>query len=188
MKTSILALALGMIVLAADPPKPTLVWTQEPDGFMGIPFKSSKADADAVLSSRNEKFDRCAPSSSGGTVCGGISLNIGTSSISLIFKFTDEKFAQALAGFSPSDFETLRDVFIQRYGVAHETTNDIVQTAGGSKYQNLTLQWKGKSVDIFLAKYAETLTSGVFTVTTHSLSEAQSKAKDEAKSKAADKL
>jgi hypothetical protein len=203
-KISIFALVLALPIFAADPPnkQPTkaapkaeapakpLTWTQEPDSFMGIAFNSSKAEATSLLSSRNEKFSGCISllGAVGGVACEGVSLKLGSSSIAVTFEFMEDKFAQVISSFPSSDFETVQDVFVQRYGIPQVSTDDTVQTAGGSKYQNHTLEWHGKTLNIILEKYVSKVTEGGFVMTLHSLSEAESKAKEDAKKKAADKL
>lgn len=158
------------------------IWTQEPDGFKGLPFDSSQADAGSKLDTRGLG---CLRLDTDTVSCHITDTDIGSVGTNTRFTFRNGRFVGAGGEFDSSNFETLRDIFIERYGRPHDYQRQTVRNGAGGVFQNETLTWVGKTVTVVLMKYGSTVIEGIFAVSLKSYTAEQVGRDDAAKKKAA---
>jgi hypothetical protein len=82
----------------------------------------------------------------------------------LSLNFVDGKFARVSITFDPKDFETIREVFVKRYGKPMASITQEVGTARGVKLANPVLTWQGTRIAIVLSKYGNTIIQGLASI------------------------
>jgi hypothetical protein len=155
------------------------VWSQEPDGFRGLPFGSSRASAGSSIKHcfTHEGKVLCAAHKDEEWI-GPVSVNIG-------YTFIGDGLVKAFGIFESHDFEALRDIFVERYGQPHHD-NTAAKNFFGNVVLNRTLNWEGKRALVTLIKYSPSDMTGSFDVSLNRTE--QAKREESAKRKAADSL
>jgi hypothetical protein len=86
-----------------------------------------------------------------------------------------ETLSTVFISFQSKDYETLKDIFIERYGKPTSSRLDPYQTQGGAKSTNETLMWKGPHSSINLSRYGNRITEGTALLGTNAGLEALSR-------------
>lgn len=141
--------ALSFAANAADPP----AWLKEPKDFGGLPFGASekevasklKLDA-AVACLLIEEQRSCIHH---GT--------IGDVKVMEIYQFEDDRLVQVHISFKPPQFQSLRDLFVERYGDPTETWTEPFETVGGGSATNEILEWRGDRMILQMEKFGPSL-------------------------------
>lgn len=167
------AFVLTLNASAAEP------WSQEPKMFRGIAFGSSLAETKSILGRYNSQPAAC---DSGQCFQ---RFYIGDIETSQWFTFRDDKLVKVRLSFPSDSFNTLRDIFIERYGEPTEHRTEEVKTKGGGSYADEILVWLGNSVEVNIRRYSNSINDGGALVADRAWLEAEKKAEDEAKKKAA---
>jgi hypothetical protein len=128
--------------------------------------------------------DLCLPLDTDTAFCQVRESDIGSVGTNSHFFFQNDKFVSANGEFDSAEFETIRDIFVQRYGQPHNFQRQVVRNNAGGIFQNETITWVGKKVTIFFTKYGTTVTHGAFDVSLNSYN-AESERRDNAKKKKA---
>lgn len=199
------ALLAPIAAFAAEP------WTREPKDFRGVPFGASRAEARAALDPghspdiaqrltctdgllKDAKFMRQLSPSLRETMereerergtCSVMVAEIGPVMTKQTFTFHDDRFVQVELTFSSARFETLRDIFVERYGPPVSETTETVKTKAGASFENTVLLWTGEKVDVELRRYGGTIDSGAALVADRTWLDAEAKRRDAEKKKAA---
>lgn len=121
-------------------------WPQEPSNFRGVPFGATQRDARRAL---HLSVLDCS-----GVRCSDVRFMLGHVVLRNDLFFHDGKFVQAVLNFASSDFDYLREVFIQRYGDPMTTEHRDMKRATGAERENETLEWRGSKAVVILARYA----------------------------------
>ena len=91
----------------------------------------------------------------------------------------ESKLGQVSFSFKPQDFETLKEIFIERYGKPTSAGHEPYKTQGGAESTNEILIWKGPHSFIDLRRYGSRITEASAMMGTNESSEAVSKKRDE---------
>lgn len=67
------------------------------------------------------------------------------------------------------DYESVREMFVQRYGHPKSQAVEAVKTKGGGTFQNEKLYWEGDSISIILSKYGESINESSISVVNKSV-------------------
>jgi hypothetical protein len=67
------------------------------------------------------------------------------------------------------DYESVKEMFIQRYGRPKSQAVEAVKTKGGGTFQNEKLYWEGDSISIILSKYGESIDKSLASVVNKSV-------------------
>jgi len=157
-----LALALGFHLLASD-----ALAFYEPDGFRGIKWGTSLADAQQMLKALyarrvlvgDEPSCDSAQTSSrvpDSAVCVA-STDIDSVRVKLYFEFYEDRFVAVTVLSTPASYATLKRGFISRYG--SPTRADTKKKIGPfSEYTSEELLWEGPMVQIKLSQHVGGLT------------------------------
>ena len=147
---------------AAIAPQPSLgqkKWPQEPDGFMGLKFGSSEADALQLFPRLQCKSDR----DMGARHCYMV-YHLDEAQIEQLLWFVDGKLVNVTSKFKPECFETIKDVFVARFGQPHRSKAEELRTALNASYSNETVTWESELVFITVEKYHLRIPEGFFEV------------------------
>ncbi|NOS97583.1 MAG: hypothetical protein HOP25_03825 [Methylotenera sp.] len=100
--------------------------------------------------------------------------------------------------FNTDDFETIRNILIQKYGLPHSTNVSIVKTNGGAEFKNYENYWLGNNVNIVIeslisrgytsGKYGGFYSYGTILITTKEFLEQSDEARTNKAKSEADKL
>lgn len=96
---------------------------------------------------------------------------IGSVKTSFVLGFLDNRFAFAEIAFKSPDFMTLREAFVTRYGPAHSTREEKLQSRMGAEFTNQVLSWRGRTLSIYIAKYSGKVTDGTARISKHDYAE-----------------
>jgi hypothetical protein len=183
-----LALAQSSTATTRKPPVAAL-WKQEPNGFRGFTFGSSRSDLGFFLPeqgyftakecSSTEKYR-----GAGSEKCERIENPIGNVGVSFRYYFRDDKLVEINGDFNSENYEALRDIFIAAYGKPHQSQHTVERTAIGATFQNELLGWNGKRVSVFMTKYLSDINDGEFSITLKSEDAELDRVKREANRKA----
>src|SRR5262249_3007352 len=139
----------------------TKTWSQEPDGFRGLKFGSSEAEAKRIYT-----LQLCinmeGESETSGRGC-ITEFTIGDTTISGLLQFDNDKFVYGTFDFSSDAFENIRAILVERYGQA-VLSNSVVRNRMNATFTNQQLKWNGKLVEVTLTKYAGDLEHSRFTI------------------------
>jgi hypothetical protein len=182
MKLFLIALIFGLPAFGQDP-----AWPKEPDAFVGVPFNSTEAAAKTKV-----RFGICLPVTPQERSC---SLSfvlvddaIGPLTLSLFFTFSGDQLVYISGNFPSSDYARVKEIFTEKYGKPLETVPETVQTKTGAKYENETLRWNGKTVNISLARYDDSIDTGSLRVYLKTWMQDKMRRDAEAKKQGASKL
>lgn len=142
-----LLLLSGIILMTvANPAIAWAQWANEPKDFNGIPFGASEDEARKIMPSMDCKtFVR----SSGSRVCWDNSYNIDNVYMTAILTFDNNTLVNVLLKYKSSDFDSIKDVFIKKYG----KQMDYEKYDIGPNFQSEKLGWYGEIVDVWISKY-----------------------------------
>jgi hypothetical protein len=150
--------AFALVVVLAVP----ALAFNEPDGFRGLKWGASKEELDKAEAERgNSLGPHClAMSDSHQQTCiaGG---TIGDARVSIHYRFRDNKLVRVMFGFATSDFTVILGAFTERYGAPTKRREEPYQTRGGIRTTNQVLTWRGKSVEIEIMLYGESIDKGL---------------------------
>jgi hypothetical protein len=179
-----LALAQSSTATTRKPPAAAL-WKQEPNGFRGFTFGSSRSDLGFLPDSpgndcsSTEKYR-----GAGSDKCERIEDPIGNIGVSFKYYFRNDKLVEIIGDFNSENYEDLRDIFIAAYGKPHQSQHTLKRTAIGATFQNELLGWNGKRVSVFMTKYLSDINDGEFSITLKSEDAELDRVKREANRKA----
>jgi hypothetical protein len=151
-------------------------WKEEPTSFRGIPFGTSQDDA-------FEGDNVCWP---GDWVCDGGREKVAGVDVSEAFFFLADRFSGVVQTFDSNGYETIRDVFIRKYGRPHEVLRGAFQTRGGARSQNERLTWRGRKIVIELIRHDRNINTGTAAIVTKEFLRSEEKRIEEEKRKAAE--
>ena len=182
-----------------------LKWDLEPKSFMGISLN------EPLISSIN---DQC--TSSGKQLCYEVNKiydktfleiknppitqfgNIYISTLGGNNKDPYSKVGRIEVSFNTDDFETIRNILIEKYGLPHSTDVGIVKTNGGAEFKNYQNYWLGNNVSIVIeslvtrgytsGRYGSFYSYGAFSLTTKEYLEQTGEARSNKVKSEADKL
>ena len=106
--------------------------------------------------------------------------SIGSVGVEVFLAFSEpvkpeSKLDSVSLSFKPKDYETLKEIFIQRYGKPTSSQQEPYKTQGGAESTNETLMWKGPHSFINLSRYGSRITDGSAMMGTNESLEAFSK-------------
>jgi hypothetical protein len=81
--------------------------------------------------------------------------------------------------FEPNAYETLKEIFIERYGKPVSSQHEPYKTQGGAESINEILMWKGPHSFIYLSRFGNRITEGSARIGTKEGLEAFSKKRDQ---------
>jgi hypothetical protein len=87
--------------------------------------------------------------------------------------------SSVLFSFASEDYETLKKIFIERYGKPASLQQEPYKTQGGAESTNEILMWKGPHALIRLSRFGNRITEGSAVMGTNESLEAFSKKRDE---------
>jgi hypothetical protein len=173
-----LALALALVLLAsraAAKEPPGRPWKQEPTTYRGVAFGVGQEDA--------LEGDVCWP---GDRMCAGPREMIADVEVTEAWFFLNDKFSAVAQSFDSGGYETVREVFIRKYGPPHETRRGLFETRGGARSQNERLTWRGRKIVIELIRYSENINDASAVIATKEYLRAEEIRLEAEKKKAAD--
>lgn len=178
MRTCIVALWLlmGSTVFADQWPTAPSQWEKEPSDFRGVKFGASMADAKEILKG-SELI--CLKDSCRSILRLGDKVNVTT-----YLRFDADRFLWVGWSFSSNDWEFVRDVLIERYGIPLERTQEPVKTRAGVELMNETLRWYGNRIFVSSNRYGSSVTESFVQIGTKEWYERQLKQDEDAKKKA----
>jgi len=130
---------------------PALAWN-EPDSFEGVPWGASQAEAKRVAAGRSEPLRSCfeaAPYQ----ICTAAG-TIGSVGSRILFLFRDDKLVSGQWSFPSTSFDSVRSLFVERYGAPSTQKDEPLQTVDALRATNPILRWDGTSVVIELRAHA----------------------------------
>jgi hypothetical protein len=140
--------SLGVLVLMICTVSSVQAW-EEPDGFHGILWSASRDDVKGSF-----PWFTCLPTIES---CSG-ELTIGTVRGKVLFLFGPQGMDGVSITFASSQYSTIMDAFVARYGPPASRSLDPVRTLAGASFTNETLGWSGTNTIIVLEKYAGKVT------------------------------
>jgi hypothetical protein len=174
---SILLLA-GTIPACAQTGERIPTWTQEPDGFKGVKFGSTEAEAKTATSiplrCLSVKSERACM----------MVVPVGSFNMEVLLQFVADKFTKAVGTFPSDSFSDVRDIFFEKYGKPHNVTEETLQNGMGAQFHQEHYGWRGKLCLITLSKYGSSPDEGLFSLSPIDTVDAEEKAREEAKKKA----
>jgi hypothetical protein len=133
-----------------------------------IPFSSAEASAERMLLNRPFKD------------------SIGRVSVTVSLRFlpagpvkSESKLSSVLLSFESKNYETLKEISIERYGKPTSSQKEPYKTQGGAESTNEILMWQGPHSFIRLSRYGNRITEGSAMMGTNESLEAFSKKRDE---------
>ena len=133
-----------------------------------IPFSSDEASAERML--LNLPFKD----------------SIGRVSVTVSLRFlpagpvkSESKLSSVLLSFESKNYETLKEIFIERYGKPTSSQHEPYKTQGGAESTNEILMWQGPHSFIRLSCYGNRITEGSAMMGTNESLEAFSKKRNE---------
>jgi hypothetical protein len=185
----IVVLAIGLcsaVAATAQVAKDPLAWAKEPDGFRGVKFNATKAEAASIVafdSACSKVFGHeeeiCSSTFQLGEI-GAVKTGIG---------FVDDRLVYVSAPqISAVDYPSLKEIFVERYGIPTFSKRERLQTDSGATFQNETLLWEGKAVRMILIRFAGSIEHSEFIVALKSYADGVINEKKSSDKKAADKL
>lgn len=196
MKSLIICLLTCSVLLAEA------TWKKEPQSFKGVPFNSSEAATKQILADTRPKLEfncsghadrSCVVSIPELKTADGVVVKPGAEyefegKLNFVFKYHKDKFVEAIGTFGNPNYEQVKAVFIERYGTPTRAQVQTVQSAAGASFENETLSWSGRSVDITLVRFGYRVDEGDVRIYLKSHKKSQQKQDDEKKKKAASVL
>lgn len=202
--------ALAVIVMLSLAGALRAGWPLEPKDFRGVPFGATQAAARAIIEPKppadavthihcvNEMLSdprfakllspvmraELEKSSKEHDLCSQ-SFKIGAITTEQAFLFVKDKFVQVNLSFDSDVFTALRDIFVERYGPPTESRTEPVQTKSGSTFENTVVVWIGEKVNARIQRYSDTINKGSASIYHQAWGDADLKAREEAKKKAA---
>ena len=134
-------------------------WPEEPDGFKGVKFGSSVAEARSVL-----EFSQCFRADEQKPTTCPLTVDTGEFEMNVFLLFVDDKLVTVVGGFPSKNYSGARGIFVEKYGAPHESLKDVVQNGMGAKFDREQLTWVGKNSRVSLSQYGEKISEGVFMV------------------------
>ncbi len=113
-----------------------------------------------------EKRDHWVPPSSGigvPAICDAVHETIANVRADLYYNFVDGKLFMINGSFSQSDFKTVEQAFIEKFGPPKSRTVEQFQNAFGAKFDGVTEGWENGVSSIILHERAGDLNSSEFT-------------------------
>jgi len=185
-------------------PPVAALWKQEPNGFRGFTFGSSRSDlgftseqewindvsatSSRVVSDTTSSRDHCLGEYLGAERCNRIEDPVGDVGVSFTYYFRDNKLVDISGDFNSENYEALRDILIAAYGKPHQSQHTVERTAIGATFRNETLFWSGKRVNVLISKYMGNIEDGGFSISLKSEDAERDRLKREAKRKAIDSI
>ena len=130
----------------------------EPDGFRGLKWGASQQELQ-----RQMPKARCY-----GPICNNpLELTqVGPVHVVPTFYFSDGGLARVILEFSPSAYDALRSIFVERYGAPTSEQREPVKTGAGAEFVNEIAIWDGGIAAVRLEKYSGKITDGRATIRT----------------------
>ena len=194
-------LSLALVLLLAGP-SALFQWNEEPDGYRGVKWGAPLADATSVIgtgwngktadctcvavsktaragtcSARPESDPRMIPAE---RACVSFH-DVGGVKVRERWLFRDDRFMGVSWTFDPERFEALRDVLIDKYGLAEEVTEGDLQTRLGATVHNQTLTWAGAKATVEISRFGKTIEDGHAALVCHEYVAEQARIKEENK-------
>lgn len=143
---------------AATPAKPAstinhFVWSKEPDSYRGVPWTATKDDVQKIITDIE-----CYPDSN---VCHS-SFDLGLIPVEDIFTFKENngELKSVILQYDAESYESIKAVFIDKYGKPESIDKEEVQTRMGVKYENETCFWYGKALSLSMSRFASDIERG----------------------------
>ena len=178
-------------------PPVAALWRQEPNGFRGFTFGSSRSDLGFIaqndyFTAKDSAGNYCTSTEkhrgAGTERCERIEDPVGDVGIKFSYYFRDDKLVDISGDFNSENYEVLRDILIAAYGKPHQSQHTVEHTAIGASFRNETLFWSGKRVTVLITKYLSDINEGVFSITLKSEDAELDRVKREAKRKAIESI
>jgi hypothetical protein len=177
-------------------------WKKEPKSFKGVPFNSSEATTKQILAIARPKLDfTCSGPADRLCVVSVPKLENVNGAIvkpspeyefedklNFVFTFHKDRFVEAVGTFENPNYEQVKAVFIERYGTPTRAQVQTVQSAAGASFENETLHWGGRNVDVTLSRFGDRVDTGNVHVCLKAYMKAQKTKDDQEKKKAASVL
>lgn len=153
-------------------------WPLEPKEFRGVAFPGASKDEVVKKLSLNRRF--CL-----NTSCLDQQFALGDVAMTTLFDFRNDRLTQIYMQFKSSSFDTVKEIFIERYGTPTRVETTPVRTKAGVEYENETLFWIGEAVEVHLARFGTNVDEASVLFYDRAFMAEQAKAAEEAKKKAA---
>jgi hypothetical protein len=177
-------------------------WKKEPKSFKGVTFNTSEATTKQILAKKRPKLDfKCSGPADRLCVVSVPELHTANEAVvkhsteyefedklNFVFTFHKDRFVEAVGTFENPNYELVKAVFIERYGAPTRAQVQTVQSAAGATFENETLHWGGKNVDVTLSRFGDRVDTGNVHVYLKSYMKAQQTKEGEEKKKAASVL
>jgi hypothetical protein len=164
-------LAALLVSSAGSAQAPPKKWAQEPTAYRGVPFGAPMVEAREKL-----RFGakQCKPAYGqlsklipGTTSCylHG-SLEVGRVRVSETLTFAHDRLAGVAMHFEANDFDSMKAVFLEKYGPPTSETKTPVSNKMGAVFQNEELEWQGPSIRISMTRFVNTLDNSMASLDT----------------------
>jgi hypothetical protein len=177
-------------------------WKKEPKSFKGVTFNTSEATTKQILAKKRPKLDfKCSGPADRLCVVSVPELHTANGAVvkhsteyefedklNFVFTFHKDRFVEAVGTFENPNYELVKAVFIERYGAPTRAQVQTVQSAAGATFENETLHWGGKNVDVTLSRFGDRVDTGNVHVYLKSYMKAQQTKEGEENKKAASVL
>jgi len=148
------------------------VFAEEPTGFRNIPFGTTERQIKDLYP---DILCFSMPNGPHGYVACTMNTEIGDAKVHVSLRLVGEPGERQLAsvgiGFSPRDYEKLRQAFIDRYGAPTEVRRETLTTRMGAAYEQEKLYWIGATTVTSVSRYGSTVDRGYGAISTKSYGE-----------------
>lgn len=132
-------------------PATTKTWAAEPDSYRGVKFGTQLEVAREKAGLSNP--GTLARPSGAKTTCFGDN-RIADLRIMETWAFDESDTLMSVRlSFESAGYETLRDVFVDKFGKPHSARTETVQNGLGAKFENEQLDWHGVGVHVQLQRF-----------------------------------
>lgn len=175
-----LAILISLPLLGAEP------WDKEPDSYRDVPFGTSRNETRKLLKMRAEDCSRRDREiDPNGMSCHSLEeFAVGNAKVSNTLIFSEDRFVSAAMHIKSSDYGSIREVFLSKFGSPTSRSTTPVTTKMGAVYENETLTWVGKKLTVSLDRFVSNVDSSMAMFTMNEYAEARTKRYTEAKEKA----
>ena len=156
-------------------------WPQEPTSFRSVPFGASEKEAGKIV-----KTGLCF-NATGDRGCSA-DFELAGIAIHTIMIFRADQFTSVQGKFPSDSYSTLRQVFVEKYGIPSDTKQSTIQNRAGAKFSQESLIWDGPKIRLQISHYGDTVTEGEFSLVTQKMRAEILKDADAKTSKAKDDL
>jgi hypothetical protein len=177
MGTATLVVAIASVAFgvgnAGDEPSAGPGWPLEPDSYRGLKWGSTFEQGRAARVISYGAACVCTLAGGNEEDCGPADkplrqpaeyrscdswFNVGSVKVDDTLEFDGDGLAGALMKFPSDAYDTMRAVFVEKYGPPHKVDVSEVQNKLGATFKNESLAWYGSDASVMLNRFDEDLT------------------------------